>query len=604
MNNALSVDDIIEKLKKALTAGNAEEFTSLSELIAKDYPDSPAAARFFEIASEAVLKEGRAKMVDPKIFYLIAARAVAMLIEKSENPASWKKALEEYLSYNPKDAKCAYLLAVISILCGSSAEALSAVKFLSDDSPVKNVVCGMANFITGNSEESIRFFKKAVAVNKKVLQSDLEFIAGEGAFFFISLLISADQPEERIIRFAKNSMEKGRFPASTAMLYALMLYKSGEISEAKAFLSQTHAQEPFFPSFMADFAANYTVFTADLKKHREKFADRESKARQNGWHYLAMELEIAAEISKSHPSELLRILKEQSQKHGFYSFFTLLRYEEKWEKTLRTAIDLSLKAERDGIKRPSDGESEIVIKKSSGYYQLLFDPFYSDSASTPFDRFLQSLEELLLKKKVEIPEKGLPLLEKSITHLSKFMTIHTPFLRQREEKSVIESAKRLTLVLDINEKDELKCELFINPCNNKIAFLLPGRGESVIAADINGRNVDVARDLEAEKQNLDKFYALSPVLKQFEGRLSFKIDKEEKIAEVLAALSANSSLFEIIWRSSCRFEVTNISSSELALGVERYGSKGFKINGFAGSEQHAISAENSLRISNQQAAGL
>ncbi len=175
----------------------------------------------------------------------------------------------------------------------------------------------------------------------------------------------------------------------------------------------------------------------------------------------------------------------------------------------------------------SQGEPEIKLTQTGSKLHLEFSPYCKSPGSEVIKLSSTSYQIVKLSKDhVSISnilgEKGLtvPMSAKSeilsmISRISSLVTVHSAIAETIDEIELVTSDSMPYLHFIASGSGYL-VKMFTRPLPAKGPYLKPGHGAELVIAEIDGRKIQIKRDLKQEQQKADLVEEKSPTLKSFD----------------------------------------------------------------------------------------
>lgn len=269
-----------------------------------------------------------------------------------------------------------------------------------------------------------------------------------------------------------------------------------------------------------------------------------------------------------------------------------------WElggaKALSALIDYPLVFQAENPDVPiviTKEEPQIVVKKTRNGYQVTSNvtfPIASKSILKKENDQRYRITELNAKQYVlletlnrtrEFPECAKDQLATLLVGLSQCITVHSDLIQQTEELKKVKGDAMITVQLQ-PLGDGIKVELFVKPLVEQPPYCKAGEGTGSVIGMLEGKRVQVTRNLKKEKEN---FGIISKLLQRISGDKTaidvLYFDDYYQCLDLVEALREQAKTARTEWPEGVKFSVkSGVDFSNLNLSLQSAG-RWFEVEG-------------------------
>ncbi len=225
----------------------------------------------------------------------------------------------------------------LSILRGKWKEARE--QELPMDIPLSYCIKGWMEVVAGNHEAAGRLYEDGVKLLRKNSRKKKNYFYHLSSLFYFPTLVKIGNPDTLSAMgstLSRKSYRESGYYGSYEAFNALVLAGRGQAEGAKAlFFSQKGRYDGFSLLFHGLTAAWY--FAGELKFMKDELTDAFSRARENGYSWLAMEYAmLLTQLKKGANAKPFRHYAQEKQKElEVRSLFYTIEREEPWKQSLK-----------------------------------------------------------------------------------------------------------------------------------------------------------------------------------------------------------------------------------------------------------------------------
>lgn len=236
-------------------------------------------------------------------------------------------------------------------------------------------------------------------------------------------------------------------------------------------------------------------------------------------------------------------------------------------------------------------EPQIVMTKANGGYRMNVNvnPPYDASVvlKKENDQLYRVFELTPLQRKIldalqrtsYYPVTAKAQLVELLNRLSRILTVHSDLLQSDEQLKTVKGSTLITVQLQ-PIGDGIKAELFVKPLIEQPPYCKAGQGASGVIGAVNGKRVQIVRNLPKEKEN---FAIISRLLQKVSGDKSANdvlyFDDYYQCLELIDALREQTKIARTEWPEGVKFFINRSADfSHLNLSLKSSG-KWFEVEG-------------------------
>ena len=197
-------------------------------------------------------------------------------------------------------------------------------------------------------------------------------------------------------------------------------------------------------------------------------------------------------------------------------------------------------------------QPEILVRKTKDGYRLSFYPeryrqfedqrvigYRADDGRVEVITLTaeqERIHELVGSKGMKIPKTGQDKLAETIGRLSSLITVRSDIAAEAAGAEQVEAETTPRARLTPAGGEGLRVDLTVRPLGAGTPASVPGQGAPMVLAEVEGRQVQATRDLEAERQRVEAVLDRCPGLGEPSGRLQWTLETPEACLQAMIEL--------------------------------------------------------------------
>lgn len=210
----------------------------------------------------------------------------------------------------------------------------------------------------------------------------------------------------------------------------------------------------------------------------------------------------------------------------------------------------------------------------------------------------------ILGEGLTVPLEGEKKIGEAISAIAPFVTIHSDVAGEDATVETIDPDSRIHILLRPFDSG-IMLELLVRPLGEKGSGFFPGHGGATVIAAINGKRVQIARNLKTEKKMLQEFTATCSTLDLYPSEDNcYRIGNPEGALELLEEIhdvtAAHKDAFVIEWPEGEKLKLRGSATWSRAKVAISSGKEWFSVEGnVAISDDDVLSLQQLLELSAQ-----
>ena len=225
-------------------------------------------------------------------------------------------------------------------------------------------------------------------------------------------------------------------------------------------------------------------------------------------------------------------------------------------------------------------EPKLDIKKGRGGYTIQISPkpegasyILKEEADYVYGVTIFTEEQLKLARtlgtKFNVPTKGKKHVERVMQHLSPIISVQSNVKTEQEKvEKIVASDKLLVQLFAFGEG--LKIELRIRPFGEKGVFVRPGEGQKILVSHVQGKTLQVERNLKKEKKHRQKLVDNCPSLLFLDDENTGIVDDLQTCLEMLTEVQEiQDSNIQVEWPKGKAIRLQKAEFDDFSIQIQK-----------------------------------